>query len=286
MIKHILVGLTTLFLLTGCKGCTEDRVEADQKPTTAPIATNVPTPVNTLSPTEQNIEALKKKLDEADKRAAEAAAKGETITKLSAEKDSLGLRVQLAEAYAKEWKQNAESYAEQKTEKEKELKDAKIDAWKEKLWWMAGICGLLAIVAGGICIAFPLLRPVAKYASGGMAAIAVLMLIVAQSLATVAWLLGFVPYIIGLAILAGLVYLVVALRHWYKDHHGLQQTVTGIEPLKESIEGFSDHMLKYVDGPLVDHVKGIRTKLGLRADKEKEALKKELAAAKKALGKI
>lgn len=286
MSNKIITCLFLLFALLCCIGCPDDRKEKEDNKPVAAIANNVPIPVNNISPTEQNIESLKKKLEESDKKVAEAVAKGEVIARLSAEKDSLGLRVQLSEAYAKEWKQNAESYASQKVDKERELKDAKLDAWKEKLWWAAGICGFLAIVGCAIAIAFPLLRPIAKYASAILGTLSILMLIVAQSLATVAWLLGFVPYIIGLAILVSIIYSVVALRHWYKDHHGLQQTVTGIEPLKESIEGFGDHMLKYVDSPLVDHIKDIRQKLGLRADKEKESLKKELAAAKEALSKI
>lgn len=268
MLKKLFVGLFIVLALTGCKGCDEDRVESKGKDGNPVIATNVPTAEKTLSPTEQNIETLKKKLEDSDKKAAEAASRGETIAKLSAEKDSLGLRVQLAEAYAKEWKQNAETYADQKVEKEKELKEAKLDAWKEKLWWLAGICGLLSIVAAGIAWGFPLLRPIAVKASVILGAIAGIMLIVAQALSTIAWMLGLVPYIIGLAVVVLIIYGAIAFRFWFKDHNALKQTIEGIEPIKEKIEGFGDHMLKYVDGTMVDHIQGYKKKI---RDKAKAA---------------
>lgn len=274
MLKKILIGLIIVFVLTGCKGCTEDRVETDTKNDSAPIANNVPAPDKTVSPTEQKIEILKKKLDESDKRAAEAAANGEIIAKLSAEKDSLGLKVQLAEAYAKEWEQNAKSYSSQKDEKEKELSQAKLDAWKEKLWWMAGICGLLSIVGAGVAWGFPLLRPIATKASIIFGAIAGIMLVVAQMLSTIAWLLGLVPYILGIAILAVIIYGIVALRHWFKDHSSLQQTIEGIEPIKKNIKGFGDHMLKHVDGTMVEHIKSYKKKIREKANKAITSVKK------------
>jgi hypothetical protein len=268
MFKKIILGVM-LFALCACP---DDNVRKEDKPTdTKPVATNVPEPEKTVSPGEQNIETLKKKLEESEKKAAAAVEKGDTIAKLTAEKESLGLKVQLAEAYAKEWKQNAEAYGSQRDEKEKELKEAKLDAWKTKLWWMAGICGLLAIVAGGIAFGFPLLRPVAWKASAILGAIAGIMLFVAQALGTIAWLLGLVPYIIGIAVLAAIVYGAVALRIWSKDHNSLKQTIEGIEPIKNNIKGFGDHMLKYVDGNMVDHVKSYKKKMREVAAKAKAA---------------
>jgi len=270
MLKQILCVIF-LVALSGCSGSDSESVR-DDKPDNNHVATNVPEPEKKMSPGEQNIETLKKKLEESEKKAAEAAAKGEIIVKLTAEKESLGLRVQLAEAYAKEWKQNAEAYSYQKEEKEKELKEAKLAAWRTKLWLMAGICGFLAIIAGGVAFGFPLLRPLATKASLILGAISGIMLFVAQAIGTIAWLLGLVPYIIGAGLIAAVIYAAIALRYWYKDHNGLKQTIEGIEPIKDKIEGFGDHMLKYVDDAMVNHVREYKTKI---RDKAKKIIKKK-----------
>lgn len=256
--KKLILLISMCFALCGCPG---DSATGGSNRNESSIATNVEVPTKTKSPEEQKIDDLKKKLDESDRKAAEAGAKSDIIARLSAEKDSLGIRTQLAEAYSEQWKKNADSYKSQEKEKEQELKDAKLDAWKTKLWWMAGICGLLAIVAGGVAWGFPLIRPIATKASIILGAIAALMLFVAESLATVAWLLGFVPYVLAFGGLVALVFVALAVRHWWKDHNGLSQTIQGIEPIKEEFEDFKDHMLKYVDGSLVDHVKTYRNKL-------------------------
>lgn len=255
MIKNILF-IALLLLPLGCSTPTKPE---STRPTPGSISTTEVPPV-TLTPQEQKIEDLKKKLEASEKKVSELSG-GNLVDKLTAEKDSLGLRVQLSEAYANQWKLNAESYNSQKIEKEKELKDAKLESWKEKLWWMAGICGFVAIVAGGISIGFPLIRPIATKASIIVGAIATIMLIVAQCISTIAWLLGLVPYILAISVISILICSIIALIHWYKDHHGLVQTVEGIEPIKAQVPNFKDHMLKYVDGGLVKHVKKIRTKL-------------------------
>jgi len=273
MFKEIILGIAILALFS-CDGDSRKDNNNNVSPEKT-VATNVPTPEKTQTPGEQNIESLKKKLEESEKKAAEAAANGATIERLSSEKESLAIKVQLAEAYSREWKQNAESYMLQKEEKEKELKEAKLDAWKIKLWWMAGICGLLAIFAGGIAFGFPLLRPVATKASIILGAIAGIMLFVAQALGTIAWLLELVPYIIGIAMLAAIIYGAVALRYWFKDHNSLKQTIEGIEPIKKNIKGFGDHMLKYVDGTMVDHVKSYKKKIREKIEKEASLLKKK-----------
>lgn len=257
MIKKLLLILSIL-LIFSC-GEAQNTNTPRESPITPPIS-NTPTPTSTLTPQEQKIDDLKKKLDESDKKIA-LLSNGNIVDKLTAEKDSLGLRIQLSEAYSTQWKLNAESYNSQKKEKEQELKDAKLESWKEKLWWMAGICGFVAIVAGGISIGFPLLRPIAIKASIIVGAIATIMLIVAQCISTIAWLLGLVPYILALGAISVIVYSIVALLHWWKDHNGLVQTVEGIEPIKAQVPNFKDHMLKYVDGGLVKHVKKIRTKI-------------------------
>jgi len=268
MINKLFLGVL-LICLCGCPG-NQSTAERKTDPSTGQVATNVPVPEKTMSPSEQNIAVLQKKLDEAEKKASEASAKGDIIVRLSSEKDSLGIRVQLAEAYAKQWKQNAETYSAQEASKEQELKEAKLDAWKTKLWWMAGICGLLAIVAFGISWGMPLLSPIASKAAIILGVIAGIMLFVAQSLSTIAWLLDLVPYVLALGGVAAIVYVVVALRHWFKDHHGLAQTIKGIEPIKDKIENFGTHMNQYVDSAMVDQVSSYREKIKALEEKAKK----------------
>jgi hypothetical protein len=101
-----------------------------------------------------------------------------------------------------------------------------------------------------------------------------------------------------------LFYGAVALRHWFKDHTSLKQVLTGVEPIKEQIVDFGDHMSKFIDTPMENHIKDMRTQLGLKKiidpavedelqklrkaliDKEAElasALTKEVAKVEKAL---
>ena len=255
MIKKILL----IVLLTLAIGCSAE-VKTESARITPGVIATTEVPKVTLTPQEQKIEELKKKLDASEKKVMEAS-DGKIVDKLTAEKDSMGIRIQLAEAYSEQWKLNATSYKAKKVEIDQELKNAKLDSWKEKLWWMAGICGFAAIIAGGIAFAFPLLRPIAVKASIAMGAIATIMLITAQCIATIAWLLGLVPYILVAGAVGVLIYAGIALRHWWKDHHSLAQTVEGIEPIKAQVANFSDHMLKFVDGGLVKHVKKIREKI-------------------------
>lgn len=265
MIKKIITSMimiTALTVLSGCPGTTRfDTVAQKQE---QPTANNVPTPNKVQTPEEVKSNTLQKSLEEAIKRINDAIAKGDLIAKLSAEKEALMINVHISESNAKQWEQNAKSYSSQFNEKNIELKNAKLDAWKEKLWWMAGICGFLSIVAGGIAWGWPLIRPLAVKASAIFGAVSVIMLIVAQTIGTIAWILGLVPYILGVGILIAIIFGILALRHWYKDHHGLEQTIEGIEPLKANIPGFSDHMVKFVDGSMVSHIKDIRNNIQVK----------------------
>jgi hypothetical protein len=252
--------LTLALIFTSCTGGGSTRVVI---PPPTPVATNVPAPVKSESPEEQKIDQLNKQLEVINAAQTKAANNNDKIGQLSSEKDALQTKSQLALEYAKMWQGNALSYKSQETDVEKQLVDAQLDAWKVKLWWMSGICGLLGIIACGIAWGFPILRPVAMRASGILAAIAMLMLVVAQSLSTISAVLGLVPYILIFAGLVGVGYVVIALRHWWKDHHSLAQTIQAIEPVKNQIDDFKDHMLKNVDSTLIDHIDVYRKKLGL-----------------------
>jgi hypothetical protein len=285
MIKNILITILAGVLLCGWSGCPDNTVRENPSQPAAEkkVATNVEAPTQTQTPEQQKVTSLEKQLEAANKKADEATARGDLIAKLTAEKDALVIREQISISNAKQWEANAVAYHSQASDKDVEIKNAKIEAWKERLWIMSAICGLLAIIAGGIAIGFPLLRPVAWKAGAVLGAIASLMLIVAQCLATVSWLLGLVPYILGIGAAVGLFYGAVALRHWFKDHTSLKQVVTAVEPIKNQVKDFGSHMMKYVDTPMETHITEMRTKLGLKkvidpqVESELDALRKALA---------
>jgi len=231
---------------------------------TNPIANNVPTPEKIKSPIEQKIDTLQKQLEELNKKAEEANAKGSKIDALIVEKDALVVKKQLAEAYATEWKNNATAYSSEIKAKDKEISTSRIDSWKVKLWWMAGICGLLGIAAFAITIAYPLLAPFASKAWKILGVASAVMLVVAECLSTVAWLIGFVPYIIGLAAAIGVVYGIAALRHWWLDHRTSNQLIQTLEKLKVNIPNFSDHMDNNLDEPVINHIGKKRVALNLK----------------------
>jgi hypothetical protein len=270
-IKYIAMGYLLATITFVLLSCADNR--PIQQPETKPeqqIATNVPqAPKETKTPLEQKIDALQKQLDVLNTKADTAASSGNKVDQLTAEKDALLIKTQLAEAYATEWKNNAAAYSSQGKEKEKELAQAKLDAWKVKLWWMAGICGFLAIVSAGLAWGMPLLRPIAKKAAIIFAAIAGLMLFVAESISTIAWLLGLVPYIIGIAVVIAMIYIVVGLYHWWLDHHSLSQVIQAIDPIKTQVSNFGEHMEKNLDSSLIKNIDKYRVGLGIKKVKSK-----------------
>jgi hypothetical protein len=210
---------------------------------------------------ERKIEYLKKQLESFEKKVKEYTEKNDTVNKLIAEKEALNVNIKIAETYSDNWKQSAENYKKDVGTKDEEIKVAKLDAWKVKLWVMSGICGFLGIVFTAVAFGLPLLRPIATKAAIVLGAVSIIMLIVAQSLTTIAWLLGFVPYIIGFAVLVALAYGVYMCKLWWIDHKSLEQTISGIEPIKSKMEGFKNHMLEYVDKKQVDHIAKYRDSL-------------------------
>lgn len=269
--KYVLGSLLAVICAFMLWGCPADKPTVDTRNQPA-IATNVEAPVKVLSPDEQKVADLQKKLDISDKKVVDATLKSDTIARLSAEKESLALKAQISEENAKIWQQNATAYKAQEADKDKEIEAAKIDAWRERLWIMAGIMGFLALVAGAVAWGFPLIRPVATRASAILGALAALMLILAKCLGVIAFVIDIAPYVLVFGLVVAVGYAVVALRHWWKDHNGLSQTVQGIEPIKEEFTNFGDHMLKYVDGSLVDHIRDYRKKLNQKVDDVKKVV--------------
>ena len=229
-----------------------------------PIANNVPVPEKIKTPLEQKIDTLQKQLEELNKKSEKATADGSKIDALIADKDALVVKKEIAEAYAAEWKNNATAYSSQITEKDKQISTARIDSWKVKLWWMSGICGLLGIAAFAISLAYPLLASFASKAWKVFGIASAAMLVVAECLTTVAWLIGFVPYIIGLVAAIGVAYGVAALRHWWLDHHTSNQLIQSIEKIKTKIPSFAEHMDANLDDSVIKHIGKKRIALNLK----------------------
>lgn len=266
--------LAFLFMLAAATpGCVSNRdqvkpaVEPDKK---EEVVKPVPKPADEKSPQQERVKDLEAQLAAANKHLEDMKAKGDKIEILTAEKESLLVKMNLAQAYANQWKLNAESYEAQKKDKDRELNQARLDAWKMKLWILSGICGLLSIVAFAMCFGWPLLAPIAKKAGAILGAVALLMLLVAESLGTVAWLLGLVPYILGLGALIAAGFGVYALVQWFEDHNSLNQVVTAVDKVKKQVTGFGEHMEHELDSHVIKHVDKAREKLGIKKPKPKQ----------------
>jgi predicted phage tail protein len=243
--------------LTSCFGVRDDNIS---KPSELPKTDVIDVKPET-TPLGSEIADLNQKIKESEDKIKQAKEKNDELARLKAEKEWLEYKMSLAIAQVKQLKANIDTYKTQVSDKEKEIKEARILAWQEKLWWAAGIIGFLAIVATAVCIGFPLIRPVAKYAAAILSGLSVTMLVVAYMLPTIAWLLSLVPYILIGSLVVGAGYAVYLLRHWWKDHTGLIQTINGIEEIKPSIKGFGDHMTRHVDTVLENQIRNYKQKI-------------------------
>ena len=255
-----LIIIVLAFTISSCNySCSENRDKPVENTTTVPIV-----PPKVITPTEQKIDDINAKIEANNKIIAKAMMDKDLISQLSAEKDNLQLKIKLNAQYIQQLEDNNKSYSSQITDKNEEIKTAKLDAWKTKLWWMAGIIGLLSIVAGGVAIGFPLLRPFAVKGAAICGGISILLLLAAECLSTVAWLLSLVPYILIGAAIIGLIYVFLLARHWWLDHHGFKQLVSALQPVKQQVKDFSGHMDRELDSFVVKKVKETKNKLGLK----------------------
>lgn len=271
-ILRIFLVILFAFAITSCNNsCSQDRETSkpEENTTTIPIV-----PPKVITPTEQKIDDINVKIEANNAIIAKAMMDKDLISQLSAEKDNLQLKIKLNTQYIQQLEDNNKAYSSQVKDKDEEIKTAKLDAWKTKLWWMAGIMGLLSIVAGGVAIGFPLLRPIAVKAAAIGAGISVLLLITAESLATVAWLLSLVPYILIGAAIIGAICVFIFARHWWLDHHGFNQVVSAIDPVKNQVKDFSTHMNNELDSFVINKVKDTKAKLKNAKNKLKEIEKK------------
>lgn len=248
--------LLPLLLLVGCPDNDASATRLIPAPASATAAALAPTPA------QQKAADLNEQLKDAEAARDKAAADGRVLDRLSAERDVLQLRVQIAEEQARQLKLNAEAYKAQIEDKDKEIKAERISEWQSRLWVAAGIIGFLAVIATVVMFAWPLLRGVAGWAAGILSGLAVALAVIGKCLPFFIWLIDLTPYILGFAALVGVGFGILALRNWWLTHHATNQFVTAIEELKPKtaaeLKAFKEKLRMNIDTPieaLVDRIK-------------------------------
>lgn len=256
-----LLSLCTVFLLmfTGCStNPVAPTTRIDGSATAAALA---PTPG------QQKMTDLQKRLTDAEAARDKAVADNKVIDRLTAEKDILQIRTQIAEEQSKQLLQNVEAYKTQITDKNKEISAAHVSEWQTRAYILAGILGFLALVAGAVAFGWPLLRSVAVWASGILGALALLLTVAAKLMPLFAWVLSWIPYIAGAALLVAVIYGLIALRHWWLSHHTAQQLVKYVEAKKPTVVAelaeFKDTLRTHLDAPIESFIWRTRKGLGL-----------------------
>lgn len=256
-----------MLLLCGCPK--DDNIRTDPQ---NPPNTVVPVPTKVEDPNEKKIKDLETQIKELGTKVEKG--DKDKVGKLEDEKELLQKKRELDLAYIQELKDNVAAYDLQIKDKNVEIKNAKIEAWQVKLWWASGIIGFISLVAFGVCIGWPLLRAGAWRAGAICAGIATMLLIAAQYLGTIAWLLSLVYYLIIAAFIIGLVFAFIFLRHWWMEHHTLKQLVGAIQPVKNQIKDFGKHMDNELDSFAIKTVQGMKEKTGLKTYNKSETKKK------------
>lgn len=249
--QHRAVGsaallLACLFLLVGC-----DAPPAPER-TASPEA-----PITHLDPAAQQLTDLRARLAAAELAQAKAATENRIIDRLSAEKDILQIRTQIAEAQASGLLREAAELGKQTKAKDTEIAQERIQAKQLWLYWFSGIMGLVAVIGIGVGFGWPLLRKGAWTIAACAGSIAAIALVSAAILPWLWWIggalvLGFVGWI---------------LYHWNRDHHGLVQVVTAVEGLKPvekaAREIFKGELSKVIDSPIARRITAIKTRYGI-----------------------
>lgn len=252
--------IALLFTFTGCStnapAPTAPRVEVS-----ATAAALAPTPE------QEKLTDLQKHLKDAETAETKAVADGKAIDRLSAEKDILQTRTQIAEEQSRQLLQNVEAYKRQITDTDKAIEAQQIKDLQGRLYFYAMILGLLALVAGAVAYGWPLLRSVALWATAIISALATLLAVAAKLLPLIYWIGDLIPYLgaVCAVVIAG--YGLVALRHWWLAHHTSQQLITYVEAAKPKaeadLEAYKTLLRTHLDSPVEDFIWKTKQGLGL-----------------------
>jgi hypothetical protein len=181
---------------------------------------------------------LEQRVADAEKARAQAAAAGDAVARLAAEKSDLQARREIAEANARESQALADKLKGEASAKDRELSAAKVERDQDRLYVLAGGLIAAALVAAGLAIWLPLIRTwavtfaVSAVATAGLAA-------------AVAWLL---PYLVFVGLGLGALGLGAAVFWWHRDATALRQVVAAVEPVKLAGTAItSAHLRQYID---------------------------------------
>ena len=211
-------------------------------------------PIERPDPLAVQLAALQTRLTEAEEDRDTAVKSGNALDRLSAEKDILATRTQLAEAQAVGLQREATELRAQTRAKVEEIATERTHEKQVWLVWFSGSIGLAGLIAVGIGFGWPLVRRIAWTIAACCGAISALALVVAAILPWLWW--------IGAALLLGFIGWV--LYHWHRDHHGLVQVVTAVEQLKpaeaQARQIFKDGLSKVIDSPIATRIAAIKAR--------------------------
>lgn len=133
------------------------------------------------------------------------------------------------------------------------LADERTNAAQAKVYWFAGILGVLALSAAAVAIFVP---SVAKWAlrlslaAASTAALAVF----------AAWLL---PYLWWIGVGIAIVGIIGAIIYWRLDSKSRDQVVQAFDGIKDKVPGYREHFRQVIDTDADHAIDAARQRLGL-----------------------
>jgi len=210
---------------------------------TEPISVAIPAVPTTLT------NLADKKMEEAATEKKKAIEEGDKLAQLKAEKKQLQAELD---------KNRADGLAIQQSlaQKDKDIITERVDRAQEKAYWIAGVCGVLGMVAvaASFFITVPLIARIARGAGGVFWAIAILALVFAS----------LVPYLVPIVWTLGALGAVTIVWLWRRDHTGLSQLVSAVEPMKNQIVGGAEHLRDSLTPAVQRNVNSLRVAKGLK----------------------
>jgi hypothetical protein len=181
-----------------------------------------------------------------------AVAKGDRLAQLQAEKDELLATATLAGVQKREAQEREKAAMAAIGDKDKEIASERTAVAQAKLYWFAGLLGLVALIAVGLAIWMPLTRRWTGGFAVACGAVAALAVFVASILPWLWW--------IGAGVLT--VGVIAAITWWHRDHHTAVQVVAAVEGIKDRLPDYKTHFRQEIDSHVDSWINRIRAKLG------------------------
>jgi len=137
------------------------------------------------------------------------------------------------------------------------LDEERISQAQAKVWWFAGIMGVLALAGAALAIFVPSVAKWAIRLSLAAAAVAALAVFAA-------WLL---PYLWWVGAIVALVGIVGAVVFWRLDAKSRDQVVKAVDAAKDNIPDYKTHFRQFIDEDADRAIDAARHRLGLTGEK-------------------